>query len=144
VVEGYMEAMERGDVEAVVGLLAEDAAWSMPPLAAWFTGTEGLREFMKAGPLSGEWRWRHIPTQANGQPAVASYAWYDEDQAYRLFSIDVITLEGPKIKSITSFITRSVLSRDEDFYQRYPEQPMDESNLSVDPERFGLPELLDR
>ena len=31
-VEGYMDAMQRGDVEAVVSLLAEDAAWSMPPL----------------------------------------------------------------------------------------------------------------
>jgi RNA polymerase sigma-70 factor (ECF subfamily) len=143
IVEGYMDAMSRGDVEAVVSMLADDAAWSMPPLPAWFSGYDGLREFMKGGPLSGDWRWRHRATQANGQPAVASYAWYDEDQAYRLFAIDVFTLEGPKIKSITSFITRSTLSRDEHFYERYPEQPMDESNVSVDHERFGLPELLD-
>jgi RNA polymerase sigma-70 factor, ECF subfamily len=142
VVEGYMNAMERGDVEAVVSLLAEDAAWSMPPLPAWFSGFDGLREFMKGGPLSGDWRWRNRPTQANGQPAVASYAWYEPDQAYRLFSIDVLTLEGPRIKSITSFITRSTLSREELFYERYPEQPMDESNLSVRAESFGLPELL--
>jgi RNA polymerase sigma-70 factor (ECF subfamily) len=144
VVEGYMDAMARGDVEAVVSLLADDAAWSMPPLPAWFSGHEALREFMRFGPLSGDWRWRHRPTQANGQPAVASYAWYDPDQAYRLFAIDVFTLEGAKIKSITSFITRSTLSRDEHFYERYPEQPRDESNVSVQPERFGLPELLDR
>ncbi|MBA3263886.1 MAG: sigma-70 family RNA polymerase sigma factor [Thermoleophilaceae bacterium] len=143
VVEGYMDAMQRGDVEAVVAMLAEDAAWSMPPLPAWFAGRDGLREFMKRGPLSGDWRWRHLPTQANGQPAVASYAWYAEDDAYRLFSIDVFTLEGPRIKSITSFITRSTLSRDQLFYERYPEQPMDDSNLSVEPARFGLPELLD-
>ena len=36
VVKSYMDAMERGDVEAVVGMLVEDAAWSMPPLGAWF------------------------------------------------------------------------------------------------------------
>src|SRR5215218_11273890 len=36
IVEGYMDAMERHDIEAVVSLLAEDAAWSMPPLPAWF------------------------------------------------------------------------------------------------------------
>ena len=144
IVEGYMEAMERGDVEAVMSLLAEDAVWSMPPLPAWYTGSEGLREFMEDGPLSGEWRWRHRATQANGQPAVGSYAWYEPDQAYRLFALDVLTLEGSKIKSITSFINRSTLSRDADFYQRYPEQPMDESNMSVQAERFGLPELLDR
>ena len=31
-VEGYMDAMARGDVDAVVSLLAQDAVWSMPPL----------------------------------------------------------------------------------------------------------------
>jgi RNA polymerase sigma-70 factor (ECF subfamily) len=143
VVEGYLDAMSRCDIEAVVSLLADDASWSMPPLAAWFSGHENLREFMAFGPLSGDWRWRHRPTQANGQPAVASYAWYDEDQAFRLFTIDVFTLEGPRIKAITSFITRSTLSRELDFYLRYPEQPMDESNVSVQPERFGLTELLE-
>src|SRR2546423_11561155 len=28
-VESYMDAMQRGDVDSVVGMLAEDAAWSM-------------------------------------------------------------------------------------------------------------------
>jgi RNA polymerase sigma-70 factor, ECF subfamily len=143
IVEGYMDAMARGDVEAVIGMLAEDAAWSMPPLPAWFSGHEALRGFMHAGPLSGDWRWRHLPTRANGQPAVASYAWYEPDQAFRLFALDVLTLEGARIKAITSFINRSTLSREDLFYQRYPEQPMDESNLSVRAESFGLPELLD-
>ena len=130
-----MKAMESGDVEAVMGLLAEDADWSMPPLPAWFTGPDALRNFMHNGPLSGEWRWRHRPTQANGQPAVGSYAWYEPDQGYRLFAIDVFTLEGARIKSITSFINRSTLGRDDLFYQRYPEQPMDDSNQR---ERRGL------
>ncbi len=143
IVEGYMDAMSRGDVDAMVGMLADDAAWSMPPLPGWFTGREGLRGFMETGPLSGEWRWRHLPTQANGQPAVASYAWYEPDGAYRLFAIDTFTVNPDgRLGAITSFITRSTLSRDELFYQRYPEQPVDESNVSVDPERFGLPELL--
>ena len=99
---------------------------------------------MKTGPLSGDWRWRHLPAQANGQPAVGSYAWYEPDQAFRLFALDVLTLEGTRIKAITSFINRSTLSREDLFYQRYPEQPMDESNLSVRAESFGLPELLDQ
>jgi RNA polymerase sigma-70 factor (ECF subfamily) len=48
-VEGYMEAMQRGDVDTVVSMLAEDAAWSMPPLATWFRGDE-VRGFLRRGP----------------------------------------------------------------------------------------------
>src|SRR3954463_6139300 len=143
IVESFMNKMGSGDVDGLVELLAEDAAWSMPPLPGWFTGREGLRGFLEVGPLSGEWRWRHLPTRANGQLAVASYAWYEPDGAYRLFALDALTLAPDgKIEAITSFINRSTLSREELFYQRYPEQPVDETNMSVDPERFGVPELL--
>ena len=61
-------------------MLAEDAAWSMPPLPGWFTRPRGAARLHGVGPLSGEWRWRHLPTRANGQPAVASYAWYEPDE----------------------------------------------------------------
>ena len=142
VVEGYMDAMERGDVDAVVDLLAEDAVWSMPPLPAWFTGHETLRRFMTFGPLSGDWRWRHAVGQANGQAAVGSYAWYEKDQTYRPFALDVLTLEGTKIKAITSFINRSTESRDPETYVRFPEQPMEPAGL-IAFERFGLPDRLD-
>jgi RNA polymerase sigma-70 factor, ECF subfamily len=143
IVAAYTDAMSRGDVEAVIGLLAEDAVWSMPPLPAWFKGHDVVRDFMRNGPLSGQWRWKHIPTHANGQAAVAAYAWYEPDGAYRLFALEVLAIEGHKIKEITSFITRSTLSREEDFYLRYPEQPMDDSNLSVRAESFGLREVID-
>jgi hypothetical protein len=49
--------------------LAEDAAWSMPPLATWYRGHDALTVFLTRGPLSGDWRWRHLPTRANGQAA---------------------------------------------------------------------------
>jgi RNA polymerase sigma-70 factor (ECF subfamily) len=144
VVEGYMDAMGSGDIDRMVTMLAEDAAWSMPPLPAWFQGSEALRGFMENGPLSGDWRWRHVPTRANGQPAVGSYAWYEPDGCYRPFALDVMTLDASgRIKAVTSFINRSVLSRDEHFYERYPEQQVDESNVSVQFERFGLPERID-
>jgi RNA polymerase sigma-70 factor (ECF subfamily) len=143
VVEGYMDAMQRGDVQAVVDMLAEDAAWSMPPLPAWFTGREGLTGFLTRGPLSGDWRWRHLPAHVNGQAAVGSYAWYDEENAYLPFALDVLTLDGTKIKQITSFITRSTMSRDRHFYERWPEQRMDLSDVSAAFERFGLPGRLD-
>ena len=140
VVQGYVNAMERGDVEAVVGLLSEDAVWSMPPLPAWFTG-DTLRDFMRFGPLSGDWKWKHVLSHANGQAAVGSYAWYEPDRAYRPFALDVLTLETKRIKAITSFINRSTESRDPEDYVRFPEQPPEDRLVVF--ERFGLPDRLD-
>jgi RNA polymerase sigma-70 factor (ECF subfamily) len=116
----------------------------MPPLAAWFRGHEALRGFLQFGPLSGDWRWRHLPARANGQAAVGCYAWYENEGCYRPFALDVLSLEGTKIKEVTSFITRSTLSRDLQSYVRYPEQPLeDDSRILAAFERFGLPDRLD-
>jgi RNA polymerase sigma-70 factor (ECF subfamily) len=143
VVEGYMEAMARGDVNRVVSLLAKDAAWSMPPLPAWFTGLEELEGFLRFGPLSGDWRWRHRPTHANGQPAVGSYCWHPGEEAYLPFALDVLTVEGYRIKEITSFICRSTSGEDADYYERWPEQPVDREWVEAFFGRFGLPGRLD-
>jgi RNA polymerase sigma-70 factor (ECF subfamily) len=140
VVERYMDAMQRGDVEAMVQLLAQDAVWSMPPLAAWFTGPDVLPRFLRFGPLSGDWRWRHVPAHANGQAAVGSYCWYEPEQAYMPFALDVLALDGPRIKEIVSFITRSTESQDPESYTRFPEQPQDPGRLRAYFERLGLPD----
>src|SRR6185295_8939104 len=64
IVEDYMEAMQTGDVSRVVSMLAaEDAAWSMPPLASWYGGRAEIEVFLRRGPLSGDWRWRHHPAR---------------------------------------------------------------------------------
>ena len=143
VVEAYMRAMEHGDVNRVVSLLAEDAAWSMPPLPAWFTGREKLEGFLRFGPLSGEWRWRHRWSWANGQPAVGSYAWHPGEGTYLPFALDVLTLDGDRIKEITSFICRSTESGDPDYYVRWPEQPVDLDWVEAFFGRFGLPGRID-
>ena len=142
VVEGYMAAMAEGDVNKVVSLLAEDAAWSMPPLAAWFKGDE-LEGFLRFGPLSGDWRWRHRPAQANGQPAVGSYAWHPGESAYLPFALDVLAVEDGRIKEITSFICRSTDSEDPEYFVRWPEQPVELEPLEEFFGRFGLPGRLD-
>jgi RNA polymerase sigma-70 factor (ECF subfamily) len=141
-VETYSQAMMSGDVDTVVSMLAEDAAWSMPPLPAWFHGREALTSFLRGGPLSGDWRWKHVPVVANYQAARGVYSWYEPDHCYRPFALEVLTLEGDKIKDVVSFITRSTASRDEDFYLRYPEQPQDEERF-VAFQSFGLPDRLD-
>jgi RNA polymerase sigma-70 factor, ECF subfamily len=141
IVEDYMDAMGRGDVGKVVSMLAEDAAWSMPPLASWYRG-ERIEGFLRIGPLSGEWRWRHVPAHVSGQAAIGSYAWDAATGAYLPFALDVLTLRGDRIGEITSFITRAMAGTDPDYYARYPEQALDPARLAAF-ERFGLPGRLD-
>jgi RNA polymerase sigma-70 factor (ECF subfamily) len=136
-VERYMAALNRDDVDAVVAMLAEDAAWSMPPLASWFRGLDAVRDFLARGPLSGEWRWRRAATTANGQPAVGAYTWDEAEGCYLPFALDVITIEGGRIKEVTAFITRVMEGRDPEYYARFPDQPLDPARNVF--ERFGLP-----
>jgi RNA polymerase sigma-70 factor (ECF subfamily) len=140
-VENFMEAMDGGDVEAVVSMLAEDAAWSMPPLASWYRGAD-LPDFLRVGPLSGEWQWRRRAATANGQPAVGAYTWDEAAQAYLPFALDVLTLEGAKIKEVTAFIVRTIDVPDREAFARYPEQAMNEERMRLVFERFGLPTQL--
>jgi RNA polymerase sigma-70 factor, ECF subfamily len=143
IVEAYMEAMQRGDVKAVVGMLAEDAAWSMPPAASWYRGLEDLEAFLALGPLSGEWRWRRLPAHANGQPAVGAYIWNDEEGAYLPFALDVLTLEGDRIKEVTAFITRTTDLPDRESFARWPDHAMEPWRVHAFFEVFGLPLRLD-
>jgi RNA polymerase sigma-70 factor (ECF subfamily) len=138
VVESFMDAMARGDVDAVVALLAEDAAWSMPPMATWYRGP-ALAVWLGEWPLSGEWRWNHLSAHANGQPAVASYTWDEEQGVYRAFSLNVLSLRGPLIADVTSFIVRTEPAPDRLHLARWPDEPADSRRLVDFFERFGLP-----
>jgi RNA polymerase sigma-70 factor, ECF subfamily len=143
IVESYMDAMARGDVDAVVAMLTEDAAWSMPPLASWYRGLDALRVFLARGPLSGDWRWRHLPAHANGQPAVAVYCWDAARRTHLPFALDVMTLRGDRIAEITAFITRTTELPDRAAFARWPEKALDPVRVEWVFERFGLPARVD-
>jgi RNA polymerase sigma-70 factor (ECF subfamily) len=145
IVQNYTDAWDRGDVKAVAALLTEDAAFAMPPLASWFGGRDEIEDFLALWPLSGEWRWRHILVQANGQPALAFYSWDEDEGAYTPFALNVLTFRGDQISDVTAFATRAVEVPDvEGVYQRWPDQPTGaEDAVLVAFEQFGLPARID-
>ena len=143
VVDGYVDAWQRGDIEAVVAMLAEDATFSMPPLASWFGGREEIAIWMAGWPLNGEWRWRPLLTHANGQPALAFYSWDEEEQAYLPFALNVLTLRGREISDVTAFIVRDAPSPERDVVARMPDYPAEPLKLAAAFENLGLPERLD-
>jgi RNA polymerase sigma-70 factor (ECF subfamily) len=140
-VETYADAWERNDVDTVVSMLADDAAFTMPPMSRWFYGA-GIRPWLETASMTGEWGWRSIPVTANGQPALAFYSWDAEQGARVPFAINVLTFEGEKIKEVDAFIVRSSMDPDPEVQARTPEQPADYEKLAATYARFGLPARL--
>ncbi|HEV8459165.1 MAG TPA: sigma-70 family RNA polymerase sigma factor [Gaiellaceae bacterium] len=101
-VKRYMTAIEQSDVDGLVSLLTEDVVWAMPPLSTWYAGLDTVVPFLTEYPLTE--RWRHIPTRANAQLAVACYMWDEETQRFEGHTIDVLTLRGDRIAEVTAFI----------------------------------------
>ena len=107
IVDAYVDAWERRDIDAVVAMLTEDAVLAMPPFPAWFRGRADVGEFLAARPLAPGMRWRLIPIGANGQVAFAHYTWDAERAGFRAHSINVITLSGGRVAGITAFLDAS-------------------------------------
>ena len=143
IVEQYADAWEQNDVDTVISLLAEDAAFTMPPMARWFHGLDGIRGFLERWSMLPEWGWKGIPTVASGQAAIAFYSWDKEQEARVPFAVNVLTFEGEKIKEVDAFLLRASQDPDPEVQARTPEQPADYEKLAGAYERFGLPDRLD-
>jgi RNA polymerase sigma-70 factor (ECF subfamily) len=143
VVDAYVDAWQRGDVDAVVEMLTEDASFAMPPLKTWFGGRDGISVFLARWPLSGQWRWRPLQVRANGQPALAFYSWDTNEESYLPFALNVLTLRGTRISDVTAFITRAPRSAEPEVIARMPEEPMDQERLAAAFGNFDLPARLD-
>jgi RNA polymerase sigma-70 factor, ECF subfamily len=109
-VESYVDAWRRGDVDALRVLLAEDAVFSMPPWASWWRGRETIVGFaQEAVEFCAEAR--STPTRANGQPAIAYYQLDADSGRFTAAALDVLTFDGEQIKDITAFVTPEIFSR---------------------------------
>jgi RNA polymerase sigma-70 factor, ECF subfamily len=143
IVDRYVDAWERCDVEAFASMLAEDATFAMPPLASWYSGRDGISIWARSWPLSGAWRWKTVFVRANGQPALGFYAWDEEEGAYVPFALNVMSFRGREISAVVAFVARSIQETENEVYERWPEQPVDAIRLAGTFESFGLPGRLE-
>jgi RNA polymerase sigma-70 factor (TIGR02960 family) len=97
------DALERADVQALVGLLAEDVRVSMPPAMLEYRGIDVARRFFAAVTLRPGRSYRVVPTRANGQPALGTYLADPHTGVYRGYSLLVVTIIGDRISAITGF-----------------------------------------
>lgn len=106
----YVAAWERADLDGFVALLRDDVVWSMPPWPQWYVGRRPVRDF-----VGWVWRPRHarhrlMPTSANGQAAFGHYRSTRDQPEWRAFSIQVLALDGASVASVTSFVDASLFA----------------------------------
>jgi Sigma-70, region 4/SnoaL-like domain len=111
VVGHFAEAVESGDVEAMVTLLTDDAWLTMPPLPHAYQGRSAIGAFLRGAEDRRGAPMRLVATRANGQPAFGCYLSAPETDVARAFSLFVLTLEGEHISAITWFADSSVFPR---------------------------------
>ena len=104
IVDRYVDAFERNDVDAVVGMLAADGAFHVPPVPTWYRGREAMAAFLTGHVLASDNRWRLVPARANGQLAFGRFYRWDGRRMFGPRSISVMTLDGEGIAEITTFI----------------------------------------
>ena len=108
VVRSYADAWERRDVDGMVAMLVEDATFSMPPFPNWFRGRDTVIAFITS---TGTPRLRYVPSWANGQAAVGWYMWDARRESYAPTSLEVLTLEGARVKDIAAFVFPELFPR---------------------------------
>jgi RNA polymerase sigma-70 factor (ECF subfamily) len=105
VVEHYMAAWERGDVEAIVSMLADDAILAMPPRPSWYRGLDAARVFLARGPLAPTHSRRLRSAQANGQIAIGCTFLGYPGEPEQLEVLQLLTLAADgRIAEITAFV----------------------------------------
>jgi RNA polymerase sigma-70 factor (ECF subfamily) len=105
-VEGFVAAWERSDIDALVSMLADDAVVAMPPEPTWFVGRDAIATFLAAIPLAATSPGhRLVATRANGQLAFGDYSWQAEANAFVRHAITVLSLRDAEIEQLTFFRT---------------------------------------
>jgi RNA polymerase sigma-70 factor (ECF subfamily) len=101
-VRRFVDGFERGDVDAILATLTDDARFSMPPYPEWCRGREAVADswLMPGGPAP---RLHYAATSANGQPALGVYLRDPDAGAYLPYCLDVLAVGDRSICEVIAF-----------------------------------------
>jgi len=99
----YVDAFHRYDVDELVALMREDATLSMPPYTLWLQGHAAIGAWL-LGRGAGCRGSRLVPTSACGAPAFGQYRSDGSDGGYHPWALIVLELEGGRIAGWNSFL----------------------------------------
>jgi RNA polymerase sigma-70 factor, ECF subfamily len=98
----YIDAFERSDVDALVGLLRDDAVLEMPPFELWMQGPDDIRRWLLAVDAFGQELL--TPVNANASPAVAVYRPQAPGAPPTAFAVQVLDTVAGRISAIHVFL----------------------------------------
>jgi RNA polymerase sigma-70 factor (ECF subfamily) len=102
--ERYVEAFERYDMDALTSLIHEDATQSMPPYDLWLRGRDDILGWW-VGPGATCRNSRVVPAKAaNGSPAFGQYRPRPDGDGYEPWALQVLELSGGRIVELTFFL----------------------------------------
>jgi RNA polymerase sigma-70 factor (ECF subfamily) len=107
IVGRFADAIQAGDIAAVVALLTDDAWLTMPPEPYEYQGPSTIGRFLRDR-TARRGAPRLVPTRANTQPAFGCYFPSPQTEIARPYAMLVLTLEGDRISAITWFGDSSV------------------------------------
>jgi RNA polymerase sigma-70 factor (ECF subfamily) len=100
--ERYIDAFERYDMDSLTSLLQQDAKWQMPPYALWLRTHDDIVRWC-LGPGIACRGSRLIPTIANGAPAFGQYK-PGAPGVLEPWALQVVEMSGGRISGITFFL----------------------------------------
>jgi RNA polymerase sigma-70 factor (ECF subfamily) len=109
VVDRFVSAFERFDLDELVALLTDDARLTMPPEPAEHLGPGAIAAFLVGSHFGQDVRL--LPTRANGQPALVLYLPDPSAPIWRASGLIVLTLRGDQIRALTRFGNLGLLAR---------------------------------
>lgn len=104
----YVDAFERYDLDALLALLHADATSNMPPYELWLRGHADIRAWF-LGPGIGCRGSRLIATHANGLPAFGQYRPSGPRGEHEPWSLQVLEIVDGRIAGMTFFLDTAAL-----------------------------------
>jgi RNA polymerase sigma-70 factor (ECF subfamily) len=98
--ERYVRAWEKGDLDAIVALLHDDVTLSMPPSPTWLAGRADVARFFASRAAQAV---RAVLIDANGQAGAGFYRLGD-DGAWAFIALQVLETNDGRIRAVDHFM----------------------------------------
>ena len=112
--DAYLAAFWRKDIDQIVQLLKYDATWDMPPFLNHYRGVDAIGELIGTKCPGGCHDMPMVETVANGQPAFGLYMRQPEGH-FTPFHLQVLQMTGEgddvRVEHVTAFFDTRLFAR---------------------------------